>query len=176
ESFRQELLAQQLYGTYWDEARPLVAAAQSQPQRQGLFGLLSVGFATSALLTVLGFFLYSLFSLQRRTVELGILRAVGLSKMRVIRLVAWELILLIVFGLLLGTGLGLLVSQQFIPFLQVGNEAIDLAPPYLVAIAWDAVGQIYMLFGLLFVAALLALSWRLLRRRIFESIKLGETI
>ena len=176
ESFRQELLAQQLYGTYWDEARPLVTAAQSQPQRQGLFGLLSVGFATSALLTVLGFFLYSLFSLQRRTVELGILRAVGLSKMRVIRLVAWELILLIVFGLLLGTGLGLLVSQQFIPFLQVGNEAIDLAPPYLVAIAWDAVGQIYMLFGLLFVAALLALSWRLLRRRIFESIKLGETI
>lgn len=175
DSFRQELLDQQLFGTFWDEARPLVAAAQSQPQRQGLFGLLSVGFITSALLTVLGFFLYALYSLQRRTVELGILRAVGLERSEMIWLVAWELVLLIVCGLLFGTGLGILISQQFIPFLQIGTEAADLAPPYLVEIAWEAVAQIYILFGLLFIVALAALSWRLLRIKLFESIKLGET-
>lgn len=176
DSFRQELLDQQLFGTYWNEARPLVAAGQSQPQRQGLFGLLSVGFITSALLTVLGFFLYALFSLQQRTIELGILRAVGLSRGEMIQLVAWELVLLIVCGLLLGTGLGVLISQQFIPFLQAGNEAVDLVPPYLVEIAWDAVAQIYILFGLLFVVALVALSWRLLRTKLFEAIKLGESV
>ncbi|MEM7118878.1 MAG: FtsX-like permease family protein [Chloroflexota bacterium] len=175
DSFRQELLDQQLFGTFWDEARPLVATAQGQPQRQGLFGLLSVGFITSALLTVLGFFLYALYSLQRRTVELGILRAVGLDRSEMIWLVAWELVLLIICGLLFGTGLGVLISQQFIPFLQVGSEAVDLAPPYLVEIAWEAVAQIYILFGLLFVVALAALSWRLLRIKLFESIKLGET-
>ena len=176
ESFRQALLDQQLFGTFWDEARPLVAAAQSQPQRQGLFGLLSVGFITSAVLTVLGFFLYALFSLQRRTVEIGILRAVGLSTSKMIRLIAWELVLLIFCGLLLGTALGVLISQQFIPFLQVGNDVGALAPPYLVEIAWGAVAQIYGLFGLLFVVALIALSWRLLRIKLFESIKLGETV
>lgn len=176
ETFRQELLDQQLFGTSWDEARPLVAQAQSEPQRQGLFGLLSIGFVTSALMTVLGFFLYALFSLQRRTVELGILRAVGLSKENMIRLVTWELLLLVVCGLLLGTVLGVLISQQFIPFLQVGSEGRDFAPPFLVEIAWEAVFQIYILFGLLFVVALIALSWRLLRIKLFESIKLGETI
>ena len=176
ESFRQALRDQQVFGVIWDEARPLVALVQNQPQRQGLFGLLSVGFITSALLTVLGFFLYALFSLQRRTVELGILRAVGLSRSRMIRLVAWELVLLIICGLLLGTALGVLISRQFIPFLQVGNDVSELAPPYLVEIAWGAVAQIYILFGLLFVVALMALSWRLLRIRLFESIKLGETI
>ena len=176
ESFRQALLDQQLFGTFWDEARPLVAAAQSQPQRQGLFGLLSVGFITSAVLTVLGFFLYALFSLQRRTVEIGILRAVGLSTSKMIRLIAWELVLLIFCGLLLGTALGVLISQQFIPFLQVGNDVGALAPPYLVEIAWGAVAQIYGLFALLFVVALIALSWRLLRIKLFESIKLGETV
>jgi putative ABC transport system permease protein len=138
--------------------------------------LLSVGFITSALLTVLGFFLYALFSLQRRTVEIGILRAVGLSRSKMIRLIAWELVLLIVCGLLLGTALGVLISQQFIPFLQVGNDVGALAPPYLVEIAWGAVAQIYILFGLLFVLALIALSWRLLRIKLFESIKLGETV
>ncbi len=176
DSFRQELLDQQLFGTFWDESRPLVATAQSQPQRQGLFGLLSVGFITSALLTVFGFFLYALFSLQRRTVELGILRAVGLPRPKMIRLIAWELVLLIICGLLLGTVLGVLISQQFIPFLQAGNDVSDLAPPLLVEIAWEAVAQIYILFGLLFVVALIALSWRLLRINLFESIKLGETI
>ena len=176
ESFRQALLDQQLFGTYWDEARPLVAEGQSLPQRQGLFGLLSVGFITSALLTVLGFFLYALFSLQQRTIELGILRAVGLSRGEMIQLVAWELVMLIVCGLLLGTTLGVFISQQFIPFLQAGNDAVALAPPYLVEIAWDAVAQIYILFGLLFVVALAALSWRLLRAKLFEAIKLGESV
>ena len=176
EPFRQALNEQQLFGTYWEEARPLVSKAQSQPQRQGLFGLLSVGFITSTLLTVLGFFLYALFSLQRRTVELGVLRAVGLSRAKMIQQVACEMVLLILCGLLLGTGLGVVVSQQFIPFLQAGSEAADLAPPYLVEIAWEAITQIYILFGLLFIAALLALSWRLLRLKLFESIKLGETV
>ena len=176
DSFRQALLDQQLFGTNWDEARPLVAEAQSLPQRQGLFGLLSVGFITSALLTVLGFFLYALFSLRQRTVEIGVLRAVGLSRMEMIQLVAWELLLLIFCGLLLGTILGVLISLQFIPFLQGGGDATDLAPPYLVEIAWGAVVQIYILFGLLFVVALGALSWRLLRIKLFESIKLGEVV
>ncbi|MFT5196085.1 MAG: putative ABC transport system permease protein, partial [Candidatus Promineifilaceae bacterium] len=176
DAFREALFGQQLFGTSWDEARPLVSIVQGQPQRQGLFGLLSVGFITSALLTVLGFFLYALFSLQQRTVEIGILRAVGLSRSEMVRLVGWELILLIISGLLLGTVLGVLVSQQFIPFLQVGNDLSDLAPPYLVEIAWGAVVQIYVLFGLLFVVALMALSWRLLRMKLFESIKMGETV
>jgi len=93
-----------------------------------------------------------------------------------IRLVAWELVLLVTCGLLLGTALGVLVSQQFIPFLQVGDDVSGLAPPYLVEIAWGAVVQIYILFGLFFVVAIIALSWRLLRTKLFESIKLGETL
>ena len=176
DSFQQALLDQQLFGTTWDEARPRIAEVQEEPQRQGMFGLLSVGFITSTLLTVLSFFLYSLFSLQRRTVELGILRAVGLSRTKLIWLVAWEMILLIICGLVLGTVLGVVVSQQFIPFLQSGNNLSDLAPPYLVEISWEAVAQIYILFGLLFIVALAALSWRLLHIKIFESIKLGETV
>ena len=104
------------------------------------------------------------------------MRAVGLSTSKMIRLIAWELVLLIFCGLLLGTALGVLISQQFIPFLQVGNDVGALAPPYLVEIAWGAVAQIYGLFALLFVVALIALSWRLLRIKLFESIKLGETV
>ncbi len=50
-----------------------------RPERQGLFGLLSVGFLATTMVTVIGFVAYTLLSFQRRLVELGVLRAIGLS-------------------------------------------------------------------------------------------------
>lgn len=175
-AFRQQLFDRQLANSTWRQPRPLVANAQAQPERQGLFGILSVGFIASALLTVIGFFLYTLFSFRRRSVEMGILRAVGLSRVEMSVMVAWELFLLIISGLLIGTLLGVGVSQQFIPFLQVSANIHEVAPPYLVEIAWDAIAQVYFLFGLLFVFALAALMWRLVNLKVFESIKMGETV
>jgi putative ABC transport system permease protein len=153
-----------------------VVTEQRRPDRQGVFGLLSVGFIAAALLTVLGFFMYALFSLRQRFISLGILRAVGLTQGHMTIFIAFELAFLIITGLTLGTILGTFISQQFIPYLQIGVREIDLVPPYLVEIAWSAVGEIYLLFALMFVVALLLLATILRRMRIFQAIKLGETI
>jgi len=66
----------------WDAPLAMVVEQQQRPERQGLFGLLSVGFMAAAFLTVLGFLLYALFSFRRRFIELGILRAIGLSSVQ----------------------------------------------------------------------------------------------
>ena len=87
----------------------------------------------------------------------------------------WELAFLIVMGGGLGTVLGGWVSAFFIPFLQIGVDEVSRIPPYSVAIAWDAIFRIYLLFGGLFVVALVALVVMLRRMRIFEAVKLGET-
>lgn len=76
----------------WTSATQTIIDEQRKPERQGLFGLLSVGFVTAALLTVLGFILYALFSFRRRFIELGMLRAVGLSAQQMTALLASELI------------------------------------------------------------------------------------
>ena len=157
-------------------ARQRIADEQKQPQRQGLFGVLSVGFLAAALLTVLGFLLYTLFSFRRRFIELGTLRSIGLSSGQMTMFLAWELAFLILVGIGAGTLLGTSVSNQFIPYLQVGNTAADLTPPYLVGIAWPAITRVYALFGVLFVAALGVLITLLLRMKIFQAIKLGETV
>jgi putative ABC transport system permease protein len=151
-------------------------AAQSRPERQGFFGLLSVGFAALALLTVLGFLLYALFSFRRRFIELGMLRAIGLSAFQMIVFLGSELAFLFIVGLGAGTGLGVWVSNFFIPQLQVGNGMAARVPPFLVQIDWPSVFQIYILFGLLFVVAMVILSVMLLRMKIFQAIKLGEAI
>lgn len=177
-TFDQALHTQGLFGWQWREPYTRIEREQLKPERQGVFGLLSVGFAAAALLTVLGFFLYALFSFRRRFIELGILRAVGLSRWQMMGLVSGELAFLILAGLTLGTGLGVWISRQFIPYLQTEAAAGGAGAavlPYLVEIAWSAVVQIYLLFGFMFLIALLALAVLLIRMKIFQAVKLGET-
>jgi putative ABC transport system permease protein len=154
---------------------PEIQEEQRRPERQGLFGVLSVGFLASAVLTVLGFLLYAFFSFRRRFIELGVLRAIGLSASQMTVFLAWELAFLLLVGAAAGTGLGAWVSKLFIPYLQSGTGLEAQFPPFVVAIDWMAIFRIYALFGLLFVAALAGLAALLMRIKIFQAIKLGET-
>jgi len=175
----------QLAAALWEINRGsqdmLVAArrilkAQQQPERQGLFGLLSVGFGAAAVLTALGFILYALSSFRRRAVELGVLRAMGLSTRHMTGFVAWELIFLLVIGSAAGTGLGIWASHTFVPFLQVGGDLTAHTPPFVVEIAWPAILRLYALFAALFVVALAALIRALVKMKLFQAIKMGETV
>ncbi len=158
-----------------DDSRQLVKDYESQPERTGTFGILSVGFVTSALLTVLGFLLYSLVSFQRRFIELGILRAIGLSIGQMSAFLAMEQAFLIGTGMVVGTGLGVWASTLFIQFLQVGAGKYALTPPFEVQLAWSAIVNIYVVFVLMFVLAVGAMMVLLVRMRIFQAVKLGET-
>jgi putative ABC transport system permease protein len=159
----------------WKSADLSIRAEQRRPERQGLFGLLSVGFVASALLTVLGFLLYALFSFRRRFIEMGMLRAIGLSIQQMTSLLAAELAFLVLLGIGVGTALGVFASRLFVPFLQIGASAQSQYPPFQLEIAWLSIAQIYVLFIVLFLVALSALSALLVRLKIFQAIKLGET-
>ncbi|MCI0552583.1 MAG: ABC transporter permease, partial [Anaerolineae bacterium] len=159
----------------WSSAELNIRAEQRRPERQGLFGLLSVGFVASALLTVLGFLLYALFSFRRRFIEMGMLRAIGLSIQQMTSLLAAELAFLVLLGIGVGTALGVFASRLFVPFLQIGASTQSQYPPFQIEIAWLSIVEIYVLFIILFLAALSALSALLVRMKIFQAIKLGET-
>lgn len=176
EKVQRELYTYDINVMNYYSARQDIAREQALPQRQGLFGVLSVGFIASGILTILGFLLYTLFSFRRRFIELGTLRAIGLSSGQMTVFLAWELAFLIGVGIGVGTLLGTFMSDAFIPYLQVGTTPEATTPPYIVGIAWAAVSRVYALFGMLFVTALVALIISLLRMRIFQAIKLGETV
>ncbi len=81
-----------------------------------------------------------------------------------------------IVGIGAGTGLGVWVSTLFIPQLQVGSDMAARIPPFLVRIDWTSVFQIYILFGSLFVVAMVILTFMLMRMKIFQAIKLGEAV
>lgn len=173
-AFEAALRERGLFTWTWREPYGRIQGQQLRPERQGMFGLLTVGFGAAALLTVVGFFLYALFSFRQRSIELGILRAVGLRGWQMVVLTGCELALLVAMGLGLGVGLGTWVSQLFIPALQ--SAGAPPIPPYLVEIAWPAIIQVTVLFSLIWLAALVTLGWLLRRMQIFQAIKLGETV
>ncbi len=153
-----------------------ISVEQDRPERQGLYGLLSVGFVSAAALTALGFLFYSLLSFQRRFVELGTLRAIGLSTGQLSALLGWEQALLIGVGMLGGTLIGVSASLLFIPFLQVRGGQHPQIPPFVVQIAWGQIGIIYLVFGGMLMGAILLTIGLLRRMKLFQAVKLGESV
>ena len=147
-----------------------------RPERQGLFGLLSVGFLATTTVTVIGFLAYTLLSFQRRLVELGVLQAIGLSARQLAVLLTAEQTLVIGVGALLGSAFGILASELFIPFMQVRLGTYPLTPAFLVRIPWEQIGLVYAVAGSVLAGTVVAILILLRRMRIFEAVKLGEAV
>lgn len=151
-----------------------VFAERSLPQSTGLFGSLTVGFLVAALLTVMGFLLYSFLSYQRRLQQLGIMRAIGLSVWGLVSLLGFEQLFLLVLGVALGTTIGRYASSLFIPFMHIDLDAHANVPAFLVHTPWDQIFKLYVVLGIMLALALPVIVTMLLRMKIHEATKLGE--
>ena len=149
---------------------------QRRPERTGVFGILSVGFMAAAVLTLLGFLLHAFISFRRRYIDLGILRAIGLSVSQMIGFLGIEQLVIIAGGITAGTALGIGVSYLFIPFLQVSTARHFDIPPFVVLIAWNDITKIYVIFAAMLILAIAGMIWFLMRLKIFEAVKLGEAV
>ena len=156
------------------DAATLIAEEQAMPRRQGLFGLLSVGFVAAAGLTLLGFLLSALIAARRRAIDLGVLRALGMSGLQVALELTIEQVLLVLCGIGAGTAIGLLAARLVVPLLQVGAGPHPGTPFYPPQIAWEQVSLIYVVFAAALLLTLLALSWTLGRMQLFQAVKLGD--
>ena len=171
---RQTLLLKRFKVLDAEDSRIEIAAARDDPTRVGIFGILSIGFLISAVLTILGFLLYSYLSFRRRMQQLGILRAMGLSVRQLVGLYAFENGFLIGLGVLLGTALGLLTGSLFIPFLQLSADRFGDTPPFVIITAWSDISKIYVLFAAVLLVSFPFSAWLLSKIRIHEAVKFGE--
>jgi putative ABC transport system permease protein len=160
----------------YQDARTSLEEAFGAPNRQGMLGLLSVGFLAASLLTILGFLLYALFSFQERFVQLGVMRAVGLGRRQMAAALAVEQFILIAVGLAAGTGISVLASYLFIPHLPVSIGTHPGTPPYVVAIAWGDITRVYIIFGAMLFFGITLTLISLSRMKIFQAVKLGEIV
>jgi putative ABC transport system permease protein len=158
------------------DARQRIFEAQQQPERQGLFGTITAGFLFMAMLTLIGFVVYALLSFRRRAIELGTLRALGLSGWQMSLYLIFTHSALVAMGALAGSAIGIGISYLFIPLLQVANSGVIAAiPAFIPRIDWANIAWLYAALGTALLLVL-ASSLVLLRRlKMFEVVKMGAT-
>lgn len=150
-----------------------IAAQQDEPGRQGVLGLLTIGVALATVLTLAGFVVSTVVSFSRRTTELGILRAMGMTRREVTTLALFDLATVMVLGLAIAVALGLALSGWFIPVLV--DTPPGAAPELLPAIAWSAAGAIVVVLALLLAVSGAIVAATLRRIRLYEAIRLGSS-
>jgi len=156
------------------DARALIAEAQERPERIGLFGFLSIGFIIITVLSMLTLAIYAFLSIRQRFIQLGILRAIGLSRLQLASSLGSEQVLITTIGIGLGAYLGLLSSALFIPFLQIGYSQTDLVPPFIVLIAWNDVIKIVLALVAVLFLTTAGIIWLLMQLKTFQAVKMGE--
>jgi len=151
-------------------------SGQAQPERMGMFGVLNVGFLTTGLMPAIGFVLYSYASLRRRFIQLGILQAIGLSVSQLVGYIVSEQFLLMGIAILSGAGIGLLTSYLFLPFLQIGAAPGAPVPPFQVLIGWGESAWLSIGFCLVLLVTTVGTIVYLVRLKVFQAVKLGESL
>jgi putative ABC transport system permease protein len=153
----------------------LLNEAATEPRRQGLFGMLSLGFAAATLLTLIGFVLMALLNARRRTIELGVLAALGLAQRAQVGALLFEQGLLVLIGVAAGSGIGALVAAFTVPLLRVGVGPHPGTPPTPATPSDDTLLIVVAFGAIALLLALLVLALLASRLRLAQAVRLGDT-
>ncbi|WP_321166096.1 FtsX-like permease family protein [Bacillus sp. FJAT-28004] len=158
-----------------EDVRGELRERRNHPAQGGVFGILSLGFLISLLVSLLGYLIFWFFTLARRVVQLGILRAMGLSRGQVTGMLLLEQLLTIGLSVAVGIGLGTLASRLFLPFLQSGSElGSRQVPPFRIVFEAADTFKLYIATGIMLAAGVSMLILQMRRLRITQAVKLGE--
>ncbi|MGO4697437.1 ABC transporter permease [Paenibacillus sp. 2TAB26] len=144
------------------------------PTRGGVFGILSLGFLVSVIITLAGYVLFWFFNLSGRVVQFGVLRAMGLSRRQLTGMLLLEQLftagLAIGLGVLIGKG----VSLLFLPFLQTTENVAETVPPFRVIFESSDTNQLFIVVGFMMLTGALLLFLHIRRLRVHQAVKMGE--
>jgi putative ABC transport system permease protein len=149
-------------------------ALKANPLALGLRSVTFFGSALTILLSLVGFATHFYLSVRQREMLYGVMRAMGMSSRQLYGSIVLEQAVLILAGLALGTGLGVLLNQITLPRLPVSLGDRPPIPPFVPREDWLAVGGLYLLLALAFLAILGIVTALLWRARIHRILRIGQ--
>lgn len=172
--FNDDLLSKKLDISDIDFTNQQLIKAKNDPMLQGTNGSLSLGFIAAMIISLLGFLIYWVISIQSRVLQFGILRAMGLSMAKVIGMLACEQLLVSGAAILVGIIIGGIAGDTFIPLLQIVYSSADQVPPFKIIANGSDYIKIYAVIATMLLIGFTTL-WRIISKiRIDQAVKLGE--
>lgn len=156
------------------DVRTELARQKKHPSRGGVFGILSLGFLVSVLVSFIGYVLYWFFNLSSRVVQFGVLRAMGLKKRQLTFMLLMEQLFTAGLSIGLGIVIGKLASRLYLPFLQTADDVQSQVPPFRVIFDSKDTLQLYIVVAVMMAAGAGLLFMNIRRLRVHQAVKLGE--
>jgi hypothetical protein len=147
------------------------AEVSSRPVQVGLVAILFVGAAVSVVLALAGVTSYVLLAVSRRTREMGVLRALGFGRAGVAATFAIEQVAVLGLGAVIGTIGGVALMRGMLPFLQLGETAVDIQPSVRLAVAWPMLVGYLLVVGALLIGSVIWATRRVSATRMSEVLR-----
>ncbi|MFF2093492.1 ABC transporter permease [Paenibacillus sp. NPDC058174] len=156
------------------DVRTELTIQSKHPTRGGVFGILSLGFLVSVIVTLMGYVLYWFFNLSGRVVQFGVLRAMGLSRKQLTGMLLLEQLFTAGLSIGLGVAIGKVTSLLFLPFLQTAENIAETVPPFRVIFDSKDTNQLYAVVGFMMLTGAMLLFLHIRRLRVHQAVKMGE--
>lgn len=156
------------------DSSQLLIEEKTDPALQGMNGALTLGFVVIMLMTVIGFLIYWIISIKSRTLQFGVLRAMGVTFREVISTLGWEQLLVSLVSIAMGFVIGGTASDLFVPMFRTMYNAADQVPPFRVQGYPGDYIKLYVIIAVMLVGGFLVLGGIIRRININKALKLGE--
>ena len=162
------LVVERLYDT-----SQVLLGARNDAMVQSTNGALTLGFAIAMLTSIAGFIVFWVMALRTRTLQFGVLRAMGLRPRQVTAMLITELLVLAAGAALIGFAAGRLAADLFIPLVQVAEGAAQVPPFRVTALRGDFL-RVYAVVAASLLVQSLVFQLYVARVSVHQALKLGE--
>lgn len=151
-----------------------VISAKNDPMLQGLNGALTLGFIIIMIMCFIGFLIYWILSIRSRTLQFGILRAMGMSFREIIALIIYEQVLVSGVAIIISFVIGYFASVLYIPLFESLYDATEMVPALAVIPLRGDYLKMYAVIGVMLVLGFIVLARLISKINISKALKLGE--
>lgn len=156
------------------DASQLLIEEKTDPELQGMNGALTLGFVVIMLMTIIGFLIYWVISIRSRTLQFGVLRAMGVTFKEIIATLGYEQLLVSVASIAAGFVAGGLASDIFVPLFRTMYSAAEQVPPFTVRGDSGDYIKMYVIIAIMLAGGFAVLGGIIKRININKALKLGE--
>lgn len=170
----QAVVDRDIVATRLDVASQLIIGSKTDAVLQGVNGALTLGFITIMAMCFIGFLIYWILSIKGRTLQFGILRAMGMSFREIIAMIVYEQLLVSGVSIFLSIIIGGIASDIFVPLFQVLYNVTDQVPPFRVVSQRSDYYKLYAIVLVMLIVGFIVIARLIKQININKALKLGE--
>ena len=170
----QDVVDNEIVATRLDVASQMIISSKTDAVLQGVNGALTLGFITIMAMCFIGFLIYWILSIKGRTLQFGILRAMGMSFREIISMIIYEQVLVSGVSIFLSIIIGGVASDIFVPLFQVLYNVTDQVPPFRVVSQRSDYIKLYIIVLVMLVVGFIVIARLIKKININKALKLGE--